>query len=112
MQQAPYRVNLGGEGEVAGVLNQQGPWVASPGWASSATGQTLELLAGSGHEFLLCDNLTIPLPDDCADEVLTNSVPIDVATWLGPGVQSSEIRRILKPGGVWTRDGKLHYTKP
>jgi hypothetical protein len=112
MQQAPYRVNLGGEGEVAGVLNQQGRWAANPGWASSATGQTLEQLASAGHDFLLCDNLTIPLPDGCADEVLTNSVPIDVTTWLGPGIPSAEIRRILKRGAVWIRDGALHYTKP
>jgi hypothetical protein len=24
---SPYRINLGGEGEVRGVLNQQGRWV-------------------------------------------------------------------------------------
>jgi hypothetical protein len=108
----PYCVNLGGEGEAAGALNQQGPWALRAGWASSRTGQTVEQLAAAGHEFLICDNQTIPLPDDCADEVLTNSVPVDTFTWLGPGVQSSEIRRILKSGGVWTRDGLLHYTKP
>ncbi len=31
---------------------------------------------------------------------------------LGLGVQSSEIRRILKPGGEWIRDGVLEWTKP
>jgi hypothetical protein len=108
----PYRVNLGGEGEAAGALNQQGPWVLQSGWASSRTGQTLDQLAAAGHEFLICDNLTIPLPDDCADEVLTNSVPVDTTTWLGPGVQSGEIRRILKSGGVWILNGHTHYTKP
>jgi hypothetical protein len=108
----PYRVNLGGEGEVQEALNQQGPWALQPGWSSSRTGQPLEQLVAAGHEFLLCDNLTVPLPDGCADEVLTNSVPVDVTTWLGPGVQSGEIRRILKPGGVWLRDGTAHYTKP
>ena len=108
----PYRVNLGGEGEVPGVLNQQGPWVLKPGWASSLTGQSLAQLVAAGHEFLICDNRTVPLPDGCADEVLTNSVPIDVVTWLGPGVQSSEVRRILKSGGVWVRDGSPYYTKP
>jgi hypothetical protein len=105
-------VNLGGEGEVAGALNQQGPWALQSGWASSRTGQPLDQLAAAGHEFLICDNLTIPLPDDCADEVLTNSVPVDTTTWLGPGVQSSEIRRILKPGCLWYLNGQPHYTKP
>ncbi len=108
----PYRVNLGGEGEAAGTLNQQGPWALQSGWASSRSGQTLEQLAAAGHEFLICDNLTIPLPDRCADEVLTNAVPVDTNTWLGPGVQSSEIRRILKSGGVWILNGHTHYTKP
>src|SRR5437764_15337572 len=108
----PYRVNLGGEGEVAGVLNQQGVWALQPGWASSQTGQGRAQLAATGHEFLICDNRTIPLPDDCADEIITNSVPVDTTTWLGPGVSSSEIRRILTSGGVWNRNGHLHYTKP
>jgi hypothetical protein len=108
----PYRVNLGGEGEVPGTVNQQGPWILHLGWASSRTGLTLDQLVAAGHAFLICDNLTIALPDNCADEVLTNSVPIDVTTWLGSGVQSSEIRRILKSGGHWTRDGLLHYSKP
>jgi hypothetical protein len=113
MQPAPpYRVNLGGEGELPGVLNQQGPWIVQPGWASSATGQSLHQLVALGHAFLICDNRAIPLPDGCADVVFTNSVPVDVNTWLGPGVQSSEIRRILKSGGVWFRDGISHYTKP
>jgi hypothetical protein len=109
---SPYRVNLGGEGEDPGALNQQGPWVLLAGWASSSTGQLLDQLVAAGHEFLICDNLTVPLPNDCVDEVITNSVPVDVLTWLGPGVQSSEIRRSLKPGGIWMRDGLLHYTKP
>lgn len=107
-----YRVNLGGEGEAAGALNQQGPWVLHPGWSSSRGGMTLVQLAAAGHEFLICDNLTIPLPDSCADDVLTNWVPVDTITWLGPGVQSSEIRRILKSGGMWFLNGNLHYTKP
>src|SRR6476660_3044352 len=107
-----YRVNLGGEAELAGVLNQQGPWAAQPGWAASATSQTLAQLVAAGHEFLICDNLAVPLPDGCADEVLTNSLPIDVPSLHGPGVQSSEIRRLLKTGGVWTRDGLHHFVKP
>ena len=108
----PYRVNLGGEAGCLGVLNRQGPWATQPGWAASRTSGTLGQLVAAGHDFLICDNLAIPLPDGCADEILTNSVPIDVTTWLGPGVQSSEIRRILKSGGVWVRDGVPHDVKP
>ena len=25
-------INLGGEGEIPGVINQQGPWALSPNW--------------------------------------------------------------------------------
>jgi hypothetical protein len=109
---SPYRVNLGGEGESPGALNQQGPWALEPSWASGGTSLSLGQLVAAGHEFLICDNLSVPLPDGCADEVLTNSVPVDVNTWLGPGVQSSEVHRLLKSGGVWLRDGLLYYTKP
>jgi hypothetical protein len=108
----PFRVNLGGEGEVAGALNQQGPWVLLASWFSSRAGMTLAQLVAAGHEFLICDNLTIPLPDGCADETLTNWVPVDISTSFGPGVQTSEILRILKPGGVWIMNGYTHYTKP
>lgn len=46
------------------------------------------------------------------DLVITNSVPIDIPGLGGPGVQSSEIRRILRTGGQWIHDGQLTYTKP
>jgi ubiquinone/menaquinone biosynthesis C-methylase UbiE len=109
----PFRVNLGGEGEVPGVLNQQGRWVVlDSGWRSSRAAQTFEDLVRAGHQFLVCDNTHLPLPDSCCDEVITNSVPIDVATHLGPGVQTSEVQRILKPGGLWTHDNTLRWVKP
>lgn len=107
-----FVVNLGGEGEVPGALNQQGPWVLTPGWRSSQGGRTMAELYADGHCFLICPNDAITLPDECVDQVVTNSVPIDVRTWMGPGVQSSEIRRILKSGGRWYHDGTLRWTKP
>jgi hypothetical protein len=107
-----FRVNLGGEGEVPGVLNQQIRQVVEPGWVASRTQQTFSELVQAGHQFLICDNTYLPIPDNSLDEVITNNVPIDITTWMGPGVQSSEIRRILKPGGRWIRDGVVHYTKP
>lgn len=110
----PFRINLGGEGEASGVLNQQGRWVIwTPGWRSSQTGQTFEELVRAGHDFLIADNARLPLPDNAFDEVVTNNVPpVDSVTWLGPTVQTSEVRRILKVGGRWIHNGVVRYIKP
>jgi hypothetical protein len=105
-------VNLGGEGEIPGVLNQQGLWVLDPVWRSSRDGKTLQELQADGHQFVLADNTQLPFADESVDEVYTNSVPIDRVTHLGPGVQSSEILRILKKGSRWIRDGQVVYVKP
>lgn len=111
---APWRINLGGEGEVPGVLNQQGRWVLGSSWYSSASGLTLAQLITGGHDFLIADNVHLPLPDDSFDEVITNNIPpVDTvnAIW-GPSVQSSEIRRILKSGGRWVHNGIVQLVKP
>jgi hypothetical protein len=109
----PMRVNLGGEGEVSGVLNQQGRWVVRPGFRSSAGSQTFRQLVDAGHQFLICDNASIALPDESVDEVITNNIPpVDSWTWLGPTVQTSEIRRILKSGWRWVHNGVVRFTKP
>ncbi len=110
----PFRINLGGEGEVPDVLNQQGCWMVSlPGWRSSQTGQTFDDLIRAGQDFLIADNTSLPLPDDSFDEVITNNIPpVDSVTWLGPTVQTSEIRRILKVGGRWIHNGVVRYIKP
>ena len=70
-----------------------------------------ELLA-QGHTFVVADNQHLPFAKDSVDEVITNAVPIDQNTYLGPGVQSSEIMRILKPGGKWRNNGTVVITKP
>ena len=105
-------INLGGEGEVPNVVNQQRAAALSSTWASSVTGDTLEQLAQKGHDFLICDNTSLPINDDSVEFVITNSVPIDTITLGQPGVQSSEIRRILSSGGQWVHDGKVRFTKP
>ncbi len=105
-------INLGGEGEIPGVINQQGPWALGPNWWASRTGKTFHQLVADGHIFLICPNIPLPFPDDSIDLVYTESVPLDFNTPLGPGVQSSEIRRILKPGGQWIKNGNLEWTKP
>jgi hypothetical protein len=108
----PMRVNLGGEGEIPGVLNQQGRWVVDPSYSSS-TSQTLAQMVNAGHQFLIADNVSIPLPDSCCDEVITNNVPPpDTMTWLGPSVQTGEVHRILKSGGRWVHNGVVRFTKP
>lgn len=104
-------INLGGEGEVPGVVNQQRPAVLSPGWGASRTNATLEQLA-LGSDFLICPNTHLPIHDDSVDLVITNSVPIDVVFLGEPGIQSSEIYRILAPRGQWVHDGHVRFTKP
>jgi len=105
-------INLGGEGEVLNVVNQQRPAALSNTWTSSVTGDSLEQLALKGNDFLICENTGLPINDDSVDLVITNSVPIDMVTLGQPGVQSSEIRRILASGGQWVHDGKVRFTKP
>jgi hypothetical protein len=105
-------INLGGEGGIPGVINQQGPWALSPNWRCSRDGRTLQELVADDHVFIICPNAPLPFPDNSVDLVSTNSVPVDMNSFLGPGVQSSEIQRILKPGGQWIRDGVLEWTKP
>lgn len=105
-------INLGGEGEVPDVVNQQRPAALSPSWAAAVTGETLEQLALRGLDFLVCENTDLPLNDDSVDLVITNSVPIDTVILGQPGVQSSEVRRVLVPGGQWVHDGAVRYTKP
>ena len=105
-------INLGGEGETQGVINQQPPFALSPGWASCIHGHTLEQLANQGLDFLICRNQKLPIQDDSMALVITNSVPIDTVVLGSPGVQTSEVHRVLAPGGRWVHDGNVRYTKP
>lgn len=108
-------INLGGEGEISGVLNQQPPWALNPGWRSTTLGnpgKTIRQLEVEGHQFVIAPNDSLPFADESFDVVYTNGVPIDLTTHLGPGVQTSEIRRILKPCGIWIQDGRIGYRKP
>ncbi|HVL14385.1 MAG TPA: methyltransferase domain-containing protein [Gemmata sp.] len=108
-------INLGGEGEIPGVINQQPHWALDPGWYSTTLGnpgKTIRQLEAEGHQFVIGPNDHLPFADESVDVVYTNGVPTDIATHKGPGVQSSEIQRILKSGGVWIRDGRVVYQKP
>lgn len=105
------RLNRGGEAEVSDVINQQPEW-NHLGIPASRTGLTFQTLLQEGSPFLFCENHALPFPDNSVDEVLTNGVPIDRKTFLGPGISSPEIRRILKSGSRWIDNGVVVYTKP
>ena len=105
-------VNLGGEGEEPDALNQQPPIALSVTWACSRTGETFEQLATRGFDFLICANTSVAINDESMDLVITNSVPIDGIHFGGPGIQTSEVHRILSSGGVWLYDGFVRFTKP
>lgn len=109
--QAAIHLNLGGEAEQLDCINQQPHW-ADLADRASRTGRQLrdELIAGD--PFLFCDNQNLPFPDGSVDAIITNGVPVDRVTWLGPGIPSSEIQRVLKSGGTWHHDGQLLLTKP
>lgn len=69
-------------------------------------------LLAAGHRFVIAHNPRLPFADDSMDEVLTNGVPIDISTFLGPGIQSREVWRILRPGGRWLDNGRVRWIKP
>ena len=97
-------LNIGGEGEIPGVLNVQPPFALLPGWRSTTPGnpgKTVAELEAEGHQFLIAPNDALPFADGSADVVYTGSVPLDTDTRLGPGVYLAEIWRILEPGGRW-----------
>ena len=106
-------INIGGEGEVPGAVNVQPPFALRPNWRSTTVGnpgKTVAELEAEGHRFVIAPNDALPFADGSVDVVHSNSVPVDVTTWKGPGVQSADVRRILKPGGRWVRtdaDGKV-----
>jgi SAM-dependent methyltransferase len=105
-------INLGGEGEVPDVINQQGPWALGPNWFCARDGRTFAELVAAGDPYLICPNIPLPFPDNTFDIVYTNGVPLNQLSLHGPGVQEPEIKRILKPGGQWVKDGTLEWTKP
>lgn len=108
-------LNLGGEGEIAGVLNQQPPFALHPAWRSTTIrncGKTIPQLESEGHTFVICPNEQLSFADESVDVVYTNNVPIDRRTHLGPSPQSSEIKRVLKVGGLWIHNGRVRWRKP
>jgi hypothetical protein len=104
-------LNLGGDGEETDVINQQPEWSTSPG-SRRTIGGRIDSLVAAGHPFLFCQNANLPFADGGIDFVFSNNVPVDQMTWLGLGIQSSEIQRVLRPGGQWQHNGTIVFTKP
>jgi len=104
-------LNLGGEAEEPKVINQQPDWVTSPPHWVQVSHHLAPLIAG-GEPFLFCRNTDLPFPDGSVGMIISNNVPVDINTWLGPGVQSSEVHRVLRSGGQWRHNGQIVYTKP
>jgi RHS repeat-associated protein len=113
---APLKpVNIGGEGEVPNVINLQPRSALDAGFGRATDGESLAGMIREGNQFLIYnpDTGVLPFGTGTVPKVITNSVPIDTP----PGgffssIKSSEIIRVLKPGGQWVRDGEVFYTKP
>lgn len=108
----PLAINVGGEGEVAGALNVQIRAVLDPAWRSSRGGLTLAELQAQGHRFLFVDDISrLPFANNSVSRVYTNSVPLDRATFLGPGPSSPDIARVMAPGAQWFHNGMLWFQR-
>lgn len=109
---AGISVNLGGEGEIPGVINQNLPAVLQDGWRSSAAGRTLTDLQAEGHQFVISQNTALPFGNNSVRTVFSNNTPIGGQFFLGPGIQASQVQRILQSGGQWIHNGQVIFTKP
>ncbi len=54
---------------------------------------------------MISNRAELPFADHGIGTVITDNVPIGGATWLEPGVQPSDIWRILTPDGTWMNNG-------
>lgn len=86
-------------------MNQNLQVILDQDWSSSREGHTLAELRRRGHVFVVSENLKLPFRDGGAEMVVTNGVPVDMSAYLGVGISSSEIRRVLASTGSWLHDG-------
>ena len=107
------RVNLGGEGEIPGVINQQPEWVANElNKTISRGGKTFTQLIAEGHQFVFGPNENLPFEDGSVEIVYTNNVEYNGLSYLKrPWVPESEIWRIMTDGGVWYHNGSPMWVK-
>ncbi|HEX5136850.1 MAG TPA: hypothetical protein VFY93_07760, partial [Planctomycetota bacterium] len=109
----PPAINLAGEGEIPGVVNQNIKIIMDPAWRTSRGGLTLSEVRALSYnpKFVVSANERLPFRSDYFQTVYTNSAPIDKTTIFGPGVVPSEVIRVLRPGGQWIVDGQVYFTK-
>jgi len=88
-------INLGGEGEVFGAINVNDSTILAPNWRCARTGCPLKKIQRSGL-VVACHGDQLPFCNCCADKIITNNVPIDIITWMGPAYSTKEIKRIAK----------------
>lgn len=86
-------------------MNQNLPAILAPHWRSARDGLPLAELKAQGHQFVVSSNVALPFRSSSIEQVITNNVPIDRPTWMGPGISSNEITRIVSPTGTWLHDG-------
>jgi RHS repeat-associated protein len=100
-------VNLGGEGEVAGAINVQGPWILQGGWFSSQTGQSLTQLQAAGNQFVISSSTNLPFANGSVQTFIKNNVPVDQVSYWGPGYSSAAIWQMLTASGQWINNGSV-----
>ena len=103
-------INLAGEGEVAGIANQNLRVILDPAWRTSAEGLTLSELRAlpSTRGIVISTNEALPFRSDFFRTVFANSAPVGGTTVLGPGIQLSEVARILRSGGRFIYNGRVY----
>jgi hypothetical protein len=104
-------LNIGGEGEVPGAINFQGPWILGDGFtfAGAGAGLTPEQLQAAGNQILVGTNDALPFAPGSVDTVITNNVPILEGgfNYMGPTVWPSQIWQVLSPTGQWINNGAV-----
>jgi RHS repeat-associated protein len=108
----PLIINVGGEGEVPGVVNVNTPWILDPNFRSAGGSFTLTELQVQGAQFVIYQpGSPLPYGTGTVDQVITNGVPIDLDYLGQPGINSAEIWRVLKPNGIWLNN-EVPQTRP
>jgi hypothetical protein len=105
-------INLGGEGESPGYVNQNYPGVRAPNYRVARTGQTLHdlinYLRGRSEYLVISSNERLPFRSECACEVRTIGTTVDKIDLLSklPGIQSREAMQLIAPGGRYVIEMK------
>jgi RHS repeat-associated protein len=90
-------INIGGEGEIPDAININTDLILDPNFVASRDGTTtIRDMQSRGQQFIAYDGSRLPIRSSSCCTVFTKSIPPYVKTQL-----FLEIRRVLKPNGVW-----------